>query len=404
MRHAFTCQVAEAQGSGLPLLTATFKKIDPLFLGLFVILALTATPLHAHPELSFARATVNLRANGSYEVELTFDLAAYLLEVNPGEVGLEQIRRLRALSPKALARKLAAARTRFLREMGVVVDGKVAAPAFVIFPQPSALLHGLTDRPSTIPPARAHRVMILGQFPEGAGSFRIVFPKGVGRVELTLQRPVNELLLAGEKSARFPLAAGTESSPTLLSRRLDAATKYLLLGFQHILPKGLDHILFVLALFLLSARLRPLLWQISAFTIAHSLTLGLSIYGIVSLPSSVVEPLIALSIALVAVENLFTNQLKSWRPLVVFVFGLVHGLGFAGALRELGLPRNEFLTALVTFNVGVELGQLSVVALALLAVGWFRRLTWYRARIVIPSSLAIALVGAYWTLERISPF
>ncbi len=116
--------------------------------------------------------------------------------------------------------------------------------------------------------------------------------------------------------------------------------QYLSLGYTHILPKGLDHILFVLGLFLLSPRLRPMLLQVTAFTIAHSITLGLSIYGIVSLPSRIVEPLIALSIAYVAIENLVTRELKPWRLALVFMFGLLHGMGFAGVLRELGLPRD----------------------------------------------------------------
>ena len=110
-----------------------------------------------------------------------------------------------------------------------------------------------------------------------------------------------------------------------------------------------------------------MLLQVTAFTIAHSITLGLSIYGIVSLPSRIVEPLIALSIAYVAIENLVTRELKPWRLALVFMFGLLHGLGFAGVLRELGLPRDEFLTALLTFNLGVEGGQLTVIALAMLA-------------------------------------
>jgi hypothetical protein len=106
----------------------------------------------------------------------------------------------------------------------------------------------------------------------------------------------------------------------------------------------------VLGLFLLSGRLRTVLAQVSAFTVAHSITLGLSIYGFITVPSAVVEPLIAVSIAYVALENMLLSDLKPWRIALVFAFGLLHGLGFAGALRELGLPRAEFMTALLTFN------------------------------------------------------
>jgi hypothetical protein len=183
--------------------------------------------------------------------------------------------------------------------------------------------------------------------------------------------------------------------------RLEVARQYLWLGYTHILPKGLDHILFVLGIFLLSPRWNTMLLQVTAFTVAHSITLGLSIYGIVSLPSRIVEPLIGLSIAYVAIENLFTRELKAWRLGLVFTFGLLHGLGFAGVLRELGLPREEFLTALLTFNLGVEGGQLTVIGAALLVVAPFMNKGWYRQRVVIPASIAIAAIGLYWTLVRV---
>lgn len=185
------------------------------------------------------------------------------------------------------------------------------------------------------------------------------------------------------------------------SSPLGPAIQYLFLGYEHILPEGLDHILFVLGLFFLSNRFKSLLWQVTAFTLAHSVTLALSSFQVISLSASIVEPLIALSIVYVAVENLYTTELKPWRPLVVFGFGLIHGLGFAGVLAELGLPQQHFLTSLITFNVGVELGQLSVIALAYLVIGWFRSCSWYRPYLSMPASCGIALVASYWTIERI---
>jgi hypothetical protein len=183
--------------------------------------------------------------------------------------------------------------------------------------------------------------------------------------------------------------------------RIGVVLQYLVLGFEHILPKGLDHICFVLGLFLLSTRWRSLLVQVTAFTVAHTLTLAASIYGVVRLSPAIVEPLIALSIAYVAIENLVTSELKPWRPALVFAFGLLHGLGFAGVLTDLGLPRERFLTALLSFNAGVELGQLAVIGGAFLLVGgWFSGRPWYRRRVVVPASLAIAAVGLYWFVER----
>jgi hydrogenase/urease accessory protein HupE len=178
---------------------------------------------------------------------------------------------------------------------------------------------------------------------------------------------------------------------------------YLVLGFDHILPKGLDHILFILGIFLLSTRLRPLLWQVTMFTVAHTLTLGLSMSGMIALPANIVEPLIALSIAYIGFENVFAHALlhKS-RLVIVFLFGLLHGMGFASVLSDFGMPPDAFMTALISFNVGVEFGQLAVILLAYVTVGaWFRNKSWYQSAIVVPGSLMIGLIGLYWTWERI---
>jgi hypothetical protein len=181
-----------------------------------------------------------------------------------------------------------------------------------------------------------------------------------------------------------------------------AAWLYLKLGYQHILPLGLDHILFVLSLFLLSPKLKPVLWQATAFTLAHSLTLGLAMYHVITPPARIVESLIALSILYVALENIFSPRLKKTRVGIVFLFGLVHGMGFAGALGGLGLPQNAYLLSLVMFNVGVELGQMTIIMAAFLLVGkWFGNKPGYRQRIVIPASVLIAAIAAYWSIQRL---
>ena len=197
-------------------------------------------------------------------------------------------------------------------------------------------------------------------------------------------------VLAHTAPADIPDLSGTE-----------AAWLYLKLGFTHILPLGYDHVLFVLGLFFLSPKLKTVFWQATAFTIAHSITLGLAMYHIIEPPAYLIEPIIALSIAFVALENLVTDQLKWWRTAIVFGFGLIHGCGFAGVLSELGMPASHFITALLTFNIGVELGQLTVIAIAYLLVGrWFSNKIWYRKRIVYPVSLLIAITAFYWTIER----
>ena len=143
--------------------------------------------------------------------------------------------------------------------------------------------------------------------------------------------PQTAWLDADAASSRFPIAANFRPPTTF-----EIVRQYLQLGFVHIVPEGLDHILFVLGIFLLTTRLRPILVQVTAFTIAHSVTLGLTMYGVVALRPRIVEPLIALSVAYVAIENIVTSKLTPWRPAVVFCFGLLHGMGFAGVLGELG--------------------------------------------------------------------
>lgn len=176
---------------------------------------------------------------------------------------------------------------------------------------------------------------------------------------------------------------------------------YFQMGFTHILPYGFDHVLFILGLFFLNPKLKSIIWQATAFTIAHSITLGLAIYGFIHPLSSVIEPIIALTILFIAIENIVITELKWWRILIVFAFGLIHGCGFASALTEVGLPEKNYLLALITFNLGVESGQLAVIIFAYLLIGrWFSNKQWYHNRIVVPASLAIGGIALYWTIER----
>ena len=184
--------------------------------------------------------------------------------------------------------------------------------------------------------------------------------------------------------------------------KTDVAFIYLQLGYTHILPLGLDHILFVLSLFLLNPKLKPILWQATAFTVAHTITLGLAMYEVIKPPTNIVEPVIALSIMYVALENIFSPKLKASRIGIVFLFGLIHGMGFASALSELGLPKNGYFSSLIMFNLGVELGQITVILAAFLLLAKpFGDKPYYRKRIVVPLSILIAAIALYWTIERI---
>jgi HupE / UreJ protein len=183
----------------------------------------------------------------------------------------------------------------------------------------------------------------------------------------------------------------------------DVVWFYLQLGVRHIIPLGTDHILFVTSLCLLSTHIKTILWQATAFTVAHSVTLALSMKGILVAPGAVVEPIIALSIVFVAVENIFLSELKPWRIVIVFLFGLIHGLGFASALNEIGLPRNKFYTSILSFNAGVETGQVVVIiCVFLLLIIPFGKREGYRKFVVYPVSILIAMIAAYWFVKRLT--
>ncbi len=178
-------------------------------------------------------------------------------------------------------------------------------------------------------------------------------------------------------------------------------TNYVMIGFEHILPKGTDHILFVVGLFLLTTQWRALALQVTVFTLAHSITLALGASDLLRISPSIVEPLIALSIVFICIENVCINKLSKWRVTMVFLFGLLHGLGFASVLDEVGHDSVNFLIALLGFNVGVEFGQLTVIACCLITVGyWFGKKKYYRALITGPASVVIGVIGLYWFLQR----
>jgi len=248
--------------------------------------------------------------------------------------------------------------------------------------------------------ARDSVINVIGKMPANTKTLSWQWDKSFGNAVLRISSYENDdlyssYLLDGKVSDNIPIIGLKTQS------KWQQFTTYVKVGFVHIVPKGLDHILFVVGLFLLSTHLRPLLIQITTFTLAHSITLALGIYGVVNISPTIVEPLIAASIIYVCVENIYADKLSRWRPVVVFFFGLLHGLGFASVLKEIGLDSSNFVTGLVAFNVGVELGQLTVIAACFLLVGlWFKDKPWYRSRITIPASVVIALIATYWLYER----
>ena len=356
------------------------QSLVRLLLCAAVMAILCGAAVRAH-EIGTTRVSVLFQQDRTYAIEIVTDATSLLekLEASAGS------------SPRA-GIPLAGFDQKFRQRVKIAFDASDVRPAIAYSVAPGI------DAAS----AAVATIRLTGQIPPDARHFTWTYAWTFTSYAMTVRRtasenPAAELLEGGQTSAPFAL-----TSPAPSVDRLGTAWRYLKLGFTHIMPKGLDHMLFVLGIYLLSGRARSVLWQVSAFTAAHSITLGLSMYGVVSVSPRIVEPLIALSIAYVAVENIFLSKLKPWRVALVFAFGLLHGMGFAGALKELGLPRSEFVTALLTFNAGVEAGQLAVIGAAFVLVGWHcAHRAWYRSYIVVPASMVIACTAVYWTIQRL---
>jgi hypothetical protein len=358
-----------------------------LRLTLLVAAILCPRPAAAH-EIGNTQMTAVIDAT-TYRVDIVVDPDVLLAKLEalghpagPADIGRGQ-----------RDRRIASLGGVFLDRVGVWFDGTRSAARFEY--RPAAAFSDLAQAPSI--------VRLTGTVPVGAREFSVANGLALGAYALNVRVGDGELqtVWTGGMERTAPVSLVEARRPPTWR---EVALQYFLLGYTHILPKGTDHILFVVGIFLLSARWRSILLQVSTFTIAHSITLGLTMYGVVSLPAKAVEPLIALSIAYVAVENLFTTELKPWRLALVFSFGLLHGMGFAGILRDLGLPRSQFLTALLTFNGGVEAGQLSVIAASAAAVAYWRSDTSaYRHFVVLPASVVIASIGLFWTIQRALP-
>lgn len=345
-------------------------------------------------ELGTIRVVARFEKGGRYEIDATVDRQHLPPGFSAGAALDPRFGGIANLTPD-VEQRIGGVLGAALNGSRIAFDGKTVRPSAALVP-PEAGVAASAAAPELT-------VRLTGAVPPGARTFTWSNAAPLGAYMLTIRTQGEETaarqwIEGGAESAPFTLVAGI--APETLGA---VVVSYLRLGFGHILPKGTDHILFVCGIFLLAVRLRPVLLQVSAFTVAHTLTLALTIYGIVSLPPRIVEPLIALSIVYVAVENVATPALTPWRVALVFAFGLLHGMGFAGVLSELGLPRSQFVPALLSFNAGVELGQLAVIATLALALALpFRHAPWYRRRIVVPGSLAIAAIGLYWFVERVA--
>lgn len=362
---------------------------------------------------------------------------------------------LRALEPDALVARFNDYWPTMAGDTIVLIDGEEVELTLTSFTTPEV---------GDVEVVRASTLVFQADVPDGAQTMQIDWPAEYGVLvlrQMGVEPGWDGYLSGGGLTDPVRLAGGDEMSGG------QAFFQFIPVGVEHIVPLGLDHILFVLGLFFLSVKMRPLLWQVTAFTAAHTVTLALATLGYVNIPDDymwIVESIIAASIVYVAVENIFTYGLNPWRPAIIFGFGLLHGLGFASVLQAYGLPDGSVLPALLGFNIGVELGQLLCIAVAFIILVSAMRLSedgkanktaaWvymgvavlvvplaiipitamgpdaveaylpllfmvatlaglasascaverfetYRHMVAMPASIAIALIGAYWVVERV---
>jgi len=351
-----------------------------------------------------ALVEISVNTNGSYQIEIRASIEALLTGINSQyrntqeSPNAEAYDELRVLQPEDLDKAFRPFQKDFTQSIELKIDGR---------PAPMKILEVKIPEPGYTKVPRTSVITLSGEVDRSAKSLTWYYPSRYGDNAVRV-RQVDEINEKWHWSDWQWLRKDKTSSPFSLTEVFtkqpieQVIYSYIVAGFEHILPKGVDHILFILGIFLLSIRLRPLLWQVTMFTVAHSITLGLSISGIIYLPAQIVEPLIALSITYVGIENVLAKELHKSRLFLVFAFGLLHGMGFASVLADFGMPDEDFMTALISFNIGVELGQLAIICLAFVSVSlWWRHKDWYRGLIVIPSSVLISLVGLYWTYDRI---
>lgn len=374
-------------------------KFTSVLLSVMLFCVTVLNVAYAH-ELRPSVADFKLLSGDRYQISIQTNVEALISKIGAEHSDTKESKnasvydKLRSASAAKIIIKFESFKPIFLSELEISFDGVRDVPL-----EAKVFVPNVGD----IDIARDSVIVVTGKLPTGSTKFQWLWPQKYGASIIRLDELENEL---SEGYAAF-LRGGVKSDPILLEGAkplsfLQTVKAYLEVGFTHIIPKGLDHILFVVGLFLLSVKLRPLLWQITAFTIAHTVTLALGMLEVVTISPSIVEPLIAASIVYVAVENIMTDKLQKWRPFIVFCFGLLHGLGFAGVLASIGLNSGSFVTGLISFNVGVELGQLAIIVICYFTVGyWFGSKTWYRKYISIPASLFIAVIAIWWVYERV---
>ena len=381
-----------------------------------------------------ALVEISTQANGKVIVEIRASLEALLTGINARYRNTQEAPQaaaydaLRLLPAPALQQRFVAFQAAFLAAIQLRIDQQLIDLSLdaLQIPEP-----GYTQVP------RISQLTLSGDLPTPRYALQWYYPARFGDNAVRVRQVDTQAnhwhwsdwqwIRHDQPSRPFALQ---QSNPS--TSLLHYVIEYVGIGFTHILPLGADHILFILGLYLFGNRWRPLCWQVSVFTLAHSLTLGLGLAGFIRLPAAIVEPLIAASIVYVAIENIgwhtllrpvvgkipdqvqhalpttwytpptnHTLALPRHRLGVVFGFGLLHGLGFAAMLQTFQMPPEAFYSALLGFNLGVELGQLAVLVIAFALTGWLRNHQYYRRWVVVPGSVGIALIGLFWMVERL---
>lgn len=354
-----------------------------------------------------ALVEISVYTDERVEIEIRTSVEALLTEINgrfrntTESPNAEAYDRFREMSADDLTVAFRSFHDRLLNGVQLAIDGK-AVPlqiASVDIPPP-----GYTKVP------RASVIYLEGHIPRDALALTWYYPLAFGDQAVRV-RQVNEDTNQWHWSAHQWIREDRPTDPFSLTEifgqpsQIKVMNTYVEAGFFHIVPQGWDHMLFIMGIFLMTLKLKPLIWQATMFTLAHSMTLTAGVFEWIRLPVAIVEPLIALSIAYVAIENLFLKRMSRFRLPVVFTFGLLHGLGFASMLTDFGLPEGAYIQALLWFNVGVEFGQLAVLFAGYFVLSiWFSRESTFRRWVTLPGSVIIGWIGVSWCYDRILYF
>ena len=371
-----------------------FGKHDRMIKYLFFLILIFSSPLHSHEIKPAVMDITIIEGNASIEFKLNAEtvlseIDASLYQDTNDSPQSQKYDALRALSTEELEKMVIENENKFTDKIKINI-GDETIPLSLRNVDTFQEINDEFPRDTTLN---------IG-FEIKDESFTIQFEKELGPVVI---RHFEDL---SKESVLFTTYLQPAERSSLISQQtrssaLSTTIEYLVLGIEHIVPKGLDHILFIIGIFFYAIKFKPLLLQVTMFTVAHSITLILASFNLIFIPATIVEPLIALSISYVAIENIFQRRSTLLRYLIIFIFGLIHGLGFAFVLGDIGLNTSQLVLSLISFNIGVEIAQIAIIILASIIFIIPSRQSWYRAFLQIPISIIISMIGLYWFIERV---